>query len=64
MYTIAPRSALTFLRLPKWFKNYIVLFINFACVHLWPSLGEARGHLDGVGFLLSPCEFQGLDSSG
>lgn len=22
------------------------------------------GHLDGVGFLLSLCEFQGLDSSG
>lgn len=53
------------LRLPKLFKNYIdYLFINFVCVHLGPPLGGVRGYLDGVGFLLSPCEFQGLDSNG
>lgn len=39
------------------------LFLNFVRVHLWPSLGEVRGHLDGVVFFLPPCESQGLDSN-
>lgn len=62
VYTIAPQSTLMFLRLPKEFKSYMDLFINSMRMHLWPSLGEVRGHLDGVVFFLPLCESQGLDS--